>query len=293
MDSLPRCEANTGNSLRFSSTLVAPTKLLRHLHAIPNTGLQEVSCNTNQGLVTGFNLPRSRPRLHYDHPYACFHEGSSKQISLQHPDYGLDTTRFKSFKYWDGPIPPHQLVEAGFYMITRNRVKCFSCSVVVRVHVLDWNRGDSPVDIHQRLNPNCHFIKALLNREHINEVSRDGVEIPSYHSYCEKPLIKDRVRKDGSPINSALSVTSKTEHSSSIMPGNVGKQPLPATTKHLIIPGTNHPPSQQSISSIVSLPKSSTKSTDAITHSSPREQIILVSCLVGIFMMNCNLCSVH
>ena len=288
MDSLPRCETN--NSLGLSSTLVAPTKVLRHLHmhAIPNIGLQEVSCNTNQGLVTGINLPRTRhclrPRSHYeDHPYASFHKGSSEKSSLRHPDYSLETTRYKSFRHWDGLIPPHELAEAGFYMIARNQVKCFSCGVLA--HVLDWRRGDSAVDIHHLYSPNCGFIKELLNTVRIVEASRDSAEITNYHSSCEKPLITTRVKKEGPSVNSALSVTSKTEHPSSIIPDNVSK-PLPGTTKHLIIPGMNYLPSQQSMSTLANLPKSSTKSTDAIMHSPPREQIVLVSCQVEVFVMN-------
>ena len=122
----------------------------------------------------------------------------------------------------------------------------------------------------------------LLNRVRIDKASRDSAEMPNYHSSCEKPLITDRVKKEGPSVNNALSVISKTEHPSSIIPDNVSK-PLPGTTKHLImiIPGMNYLPSQQSMSTLANLPKSSTKSTDAIMYSPPREQIVLVSCLVS------------
>ena len=266
MDSLSFCE--TSGSVRRSS-MVAPTKLLRCfsiLHAISNVGLLELSCSASEIVVTGLNLPQ----LYYeyssinDDPHAHIH----KEISncLQHPDYSYRTNRRKSFKHWDGLFPPRELVEAGFYMVARNQVRCFSCNVLV--HVLDWKRGDDVVDKHYQRSPNCGFVKELLN----------GVVsgIPNHHSCSEKPLIKVRVKKEGSSVNTS-SIINKTEHPSSIMPNNVCKD-------HPFITGIHHQPSQQSISTDGYLPKSSTKSTDPIMYSSPREQIVLVSCIVESFL---------
>ena len=267
MDALPRCETN--DSL-IRSSLVVQAKLLQwSFHAIPDVGLLEVSCNKNQTLVTG-------SILHYeDHPHFCFHmKESSTKTSLQYPDCSIDTTRFKLVKYWNGLIPPQELVEAGFDMIARNLVKCFSCNVLV--HVLDWKRGDDSADINFLHSPNCDLLRELLNRVCLinktsRSASRDGAGIRNYHSCSEKPLITYRVKKEGSLVNSSLSVTSKTKHPSL-------SKPLPVTTinNNQIIPGMDHPLSQQSVSILVNLPKSTTKSTDAITCTSPREQIILV-----------------
>ena len=273
---IPRCETN--DSLEISS-LVASTKHLQFLHAIPNVGLLELSCNENQTLVTGLNLPR----LHYeDHPHACFHKRSSKRPLLYHPDYSVDATRLKSFKYWNGPIPPRELVDAGFYMIASNLVRCYSCSIVV--HVSDWKKEDDAVDIHYLRSPNCSFLKELLIRVRTNEASRDGAGIPNYHSYNEKPLIKDRVKKEGSSINSSLSVI-KTED-----PSNINKAHPVTFVNHLIISviDSPYPPSQQSVSTLVNLPSSSTKLTCAITYSPPREQIILVRCFVSLLEFPCD-----
>ena len=272
MGSLPRCE--TDYSLRRACMVVAPTNILWLRNVIPNIGLLEVSCNINQILVTGFDLPQLS--LHYkDHPYARFHKESSKKSLLQLPDHSYNTTiaRFKSYKYWDGVIPPKELVEAGFYMIARNQVKCFSCSIVA--HVLDWKKGDDAVDIHYLRSPNCSFIKELLNRVYIDKASRDGAEIniPNHHPYySEKPLIKDRVKKAGSSVDSS-SVTNKTEPSS-VVPNNVCKS-VPVIN-HLIS-GMNYLPSQGSVSAHINLPRSSTKSMDAIISPPPSEKIVLVS----------------
>ena len=103
----------------------------------PHIPLQEVSCNVASSIVTG-SLPLLPDKLLRNKD--CYRPGSRLDVSdaakhsLQKPDYRNKAARLQSFRYWDGFVPPAELVEdlvdAGFYMISQpDVVRCCSCSV--------------------------------------------------------------------------------------------------------------------------------------------------------------------
>ena len=80
------------------------------------------------------------------------------KYSLQFPDYSDQAIRLQSFKHWGGVLPAQELAEGGFYMIARrDRVKCFSCNVVL----YDWEKSDNVINEHRKHSPKCHFLKEL------------------------------------------------------------------------------------------------------------------------------------
>ena len=105
--------------------------------------------------------PEQRPTRSYIQPESLdnnIHNEEVSKHSLQFPDYSDQAIRLQSFKHWGGVLPAQELAEGGFYMIARRDVvKCFSCKVVVQ----DWERSDNVIDEHQRLSPNCCFLKTI------------------------------------------------------------------------------------------------------------------------------------
>ena len=69
--------------------------------------------------------------------------------------------RFMSFQSWpkSHPIRPDQLSRAGFlYTGEGDKVICPWC----RIHLIEWESFDIPIDEHRRHSPYCDFIKMLF-----------------------------------------------------------------------------------------------------------------------------------
>ena len=69
--------------------------------------------------------------------------------------------RFMTFKSWpkSHPIRPDQLSRAGFlYTGEGDKVTCPWC----RIHLIEWESYDVPIDEHRRHSPFCDFIKMLF-----------------------------------------------------------------------------------------------------------------------------------
>ena len=107
------------------------------------------------------SVEEHRPSFSFIRPESMLPTTQSEDIEvLQFPDYSDQATRLQSFKYWGGVLPKEELAEAGVYMIARRDVvRCFSCHVVLQ----DWEKTDNVIDEHQRHNPNCTFLKAILS----------------------------------------------------------------------------------------------------------------------------------
>ncbi|KAK3603523.1 hypothetical protein CHS0354_027938 [Potamilus streckersoni] len=58
------------------------------------------------------------------------------------------------------PIQPTRLTQAGFYYSGNgDQTICFACDLSCK----NWKEGDSPLDVHKRLSPNCNFVKRILD----------------------------------------------------------------------------------------------------------------------------------
>ena len=257
----------------FMQGVSIPASLLQSPRNIP---LQEVSCNVIPSMVTGLNPPL----LYYEgrsvNHHASHHAGDYFHVhldvykhSLRQPDYTDKATRLQSFKYWDGPLPPAELVDAGFYMIApRDTVRCYSCKVVVR----NWRKGDSPIDVHCLYSPNCNFVKNCIQKLiEVNDdgmASRDAGGVTNHQLNNERLVIKNRVKEEGASIHSV---------GPEIEQPTADKAPTPQVINHLIA-GINYPPSQRSVSTYGHVIKaSSTKLSEDILDSPPWEEIIFVS----------------
>ena len=106
-------------------------------------------------------------------PHCLFlHQDFSQQLktlkqqlttSTTHQSQGYSNTsrRLHSFAQWPYShiVTSYQLASVGFYYTGEGtKVICFSCGLVVR----DWKRGDVPLLVHCRTNPDCLFIKSII-----------------------------------------------------------------------------------------------------------------------------------
>ena len=87
-----------------------------------------------------------------------FRQQSSSQ---QAQCYANTSLRLHSFAAWplSDIVTSYQLASVGFYYTgEETKVVCFSCGLVVR----EWKRGDVPLLVHCRTNPDCQFIKGII-----------------------------------------------------------------------------------------------------------------------------------
>ena len=79
----------------------------------------------------------------------------------QSQSYSNTSRRLHSFAHWPYShiVTSYQLASVGFFYTGEGtKVKCFSCGLVVR----EWKRGDVPLLVHCRTNPDCQFIKTII-----------------------------------------------------------------------------------------------------------------------------------
>ena len=76
-------------------------------------------------------------------------------------NYANTSLRLHSFAQWpySSVVTSYQLASVGFYYTGEGaKVICFSCGLEVR----EWKRGDVPLLVHCRTNPDCPFIKSII-----------------------------------------------------------------------------------------------------------------------------------
>ncbi|XP_071956264.1 baculoviral IAP repeat-containing protein 7-like [Antedon mediterranea] len=74
----------------------------------------------------------------------------------QHPQFGIETERLKTFKSWPPSAPPYPLLaKAGFFYTGENdNVKCFYCNGGLR----NWEPSDDPWTEHAKWFPKCDWL---------------------------------------------------------------------------------------------------------------------------------------
>ena len=76
-------------------------------------------------------------------------------------NYANTSLRLHSFAQWpySNVVTSYQLASVGFYYTGEGaKVICFSCGLEIR----EWKRGDVPLLVHCRTNPDCPFIKSII-----------------------------------------------------------------------------------------------------------------------------------
>ena len=241
MISLPRHVRN----LAGKST-ISPSRPLQGfpVHVISSVEGPGKYCNTinhpTVQLVTGLDLVR------------FYH---SSDANLQHPNYANEGTRLQP------------LVNAGFHMVARDRVECYSCQTVIQ----GWKKEDRSIDIHCLHNSNCGFdnnyVEKLSEIDDLHMASRNIVG--RLNHYGERPVIKERI-KDNS-YSSTKPITIRDSKSPQV--------PCYQATEVI------HPACQWSVSTYGHLAKGSNANTSDDTMSTPpSEKMIMVSLLVSLLV---------
>ena len=76
-------------------------------------------------------------------------------------EFSNTSVRLHSFSDWplSSVVTSYQLASVGFYYTGEGaRVVCFCCGLEVR----EWRKGDVPLLVHCRANPECSFIKSII-----------------------------------------------------------------------------------------------------------------------------------
>ena len=92
------------------------------------------------------------------------------EINL-HTRYKSEAERLKSFVGWplNESVHPEQLVRVGFvYTGEGSLVQCFQCGVRYR----NWLKGDIPLNVHHRCNPDCVFLRTLSCKSKSSSLER-------------------------------------------------------------------------------------------------------------------------
>lgn len=130
--------------------------------------------------------------------------------------------RFATFSAWplDSPVSAIRLCEAGFHYIGISQVvECLTC----KIQISEWNKGDIPFEIHQRLSPQCSF---LISKEHVVEKNESNVPLVQIKPYTEKPsLYNTDTVEDGIPAGATGYSPDLISHFRTAM--NISETPQP------------------------------------------------------------------
>lgn len=83
--------------------------------------------------------------------------------NTQHSKYANTSLRLHSFAQWPfgHVVTSYQLASVGFYYTGQGaKVICFSCGLEIK----EWKRGDVPLLVHCRQNPDCPFISSIVKK---------------------------------------------------------------------------------------------------------------------------------
>ena len=85
-------------------------------------------------------------------------------------NYQSEVERIRTFVGWplEHLVHAEQLARVGFvYTGEGSLVQCFQCAV--RYH--NWLKGDIPLNVHQRCNPDCEFLQTLRSKQSSNQIA--------------------------------------------------------------------------------------------------------------------------
>ncbi|XP_065908277.1 uncharacterized protein [Dysidea avara] len=141
-------------------SVVAPSKPLNPRQTASIGQLQSSTVFSSKPIhtvVTGLDELRSCYTARKDDDYLL----TNSPITVQ--NYGSETERLTSFIGWplNESVHSEQLARVGFvYTGEGSLVQCFQCGVRYR----NWLKGDIPLSVHQRCNPDCSFLQTLTSK---------------------------------------------------------------------------------------------------------------------------------
>ena len=130
----------------------------------------------------------NEPRLSYGGSFGD-HPGASLPTTPE--NYQSEAERIKSFVGWplNEAVHPEQLAHVGFvYTGEGALVQCFQCGVKYR----HWYKGDVPLNVHQKCNPHCPFLKTLTSK-----IKSSPPEQPPTRSYIQPESIGSNTQSVG------------------------------------------------------------------------------------------------
>ena len=104
--------------------------------------------------------------------------------------YSNTSLRLHSFAHWplSAIVTSYQLASVGFYYTGEgSKVICFSCGLEVR----EWKRGDVPLLVHCRSNPDCTFIKSIIKGAPLSENAPAPVHMSLATNSSSRPNYSD------------------------------------------------------------------------------------------------------
>ena len=199
--------------------VVAPSKHQIMSSIVQSNSLPYFSHQPIHTIVTGFSelqLPNERRE-------------DDCSGSVIRTNYQSEVERMESFASWplEHLVHAEQLAKVGFvYTGEGSLVQCFQCGVRYR----NWLKGDIPLSVHQRYNPDCVFLQSLSCKSkkqsleqgpHLKVKQKQGGSSKIYRlrtsnlpplSGLSRESIKSK-NKDGHSVFTTLDATSKIQQS--------------------------------------------------------------------------------
>ena len=199
--------------------VVAPSKHQIMSSIVQSNSLPYFSHQPVHTIVTGFSelqLPNERRE-------------DDCSGSVIRTNYQSEVERMESFASWplEHLVHAEQLAKVGFvYTGEGSLVQCFQCGVRYR----NWLKGDIPLSVHQRYNPDCVFLQSLSCKSkkqsleqgpRLKVKQKQGGSSKTYQlrtsnlpplSGLSRESIKSK-KKDGHSVFTTLDATSKIQQS--------------------------------------------------------------------------------
>ncbi|CAM1323759.1 Uncharacterised protein r2_g3241 [Pycnogonum litorale] len=118
----------------------------------------------------------------------------TREFPMQHPEMKLSTARMSTFGNVNFPITNEALVEAGFFLIDMDKVKCYYCGIILE----SWADADDAWVEHVRWSSSClyvllmkvkTFIRTCLEESRSIEVTYEEAEPRCTICMCNKAII--------------------------------------------------------------------------------------------------------
>ncbi|ELW66606.1 Baculoviral IAP repeat-containing protein 4 [Tupaia chinensis] len=120
-------------------------------------------------------------------------------------EFAEEMNRLKTFANFpsSSPASASTLAGAGFlYTGEGDAVRCFSCHAAVK----EWQRGDSAVERHRKVSPNCRFINSFYLENNASQPTNPSVQNGEYkvENYLENRNHVALVKPSGTPADYLL-----------------------------------------------------------------------------------------